>query len=96
MLLVVYALAAARVTRLLVSDKIAERPRNAMQAWLLGRDRKMLWYLSTCPWCVSVWVGLVAALVWYLWGAQPWAFIPAAGLAISYIAGWLAGHEGKP
>jgi hypothetical protein len=91
----VYGLAAARLARLLVEDKITEKPRNALTEWLKARQWWMLWYLSTCTWCTSVWVGLSMAIVYRLWGTNPWVFVPALGLAFSYVAGWLSSHEGR-
>jgi hypothetical protein len=62
------ALAVARLTRLLVTDEITRRPREAVQEWARGtatrRARPQIEYLVSCPWCVSVyvasgWAGLV-------------------------------------
>lgn len=110
--LAVYALAVARVTRLITADRITEAPRR----WLVVR----LWartlpfsdareeagrrfaaggvpplgaYLVTCPWCVSTYVGIVAAPLWYWAGSSPWLLVPAAALALSYVTGFLAGKE---
>lgn len=119
-ILVVYALAVARLTRMITADKILERPRVAFVKWAWRRsyswikaeakeDRNkalaavmanhadrppMLAYLAFCPWCVSIWIGAgTAPLVW-LWGARPWLFVPALALALSYVTGFLATHEG--
>lgn len=124
--LVVYALAVARVTRLITSDKITETPRRwiAIRLWArsitpeVARQKLTRWveahglasarrqiareryddealpplsvYLLTCPWCVSVYVGAVAApLVWFV-GNSPWLLVPALALAFSYVTGLLA------
>lgn len=109
-LIVVYALAVARVTRLLVEDRILDRPRNALllRAWdratgdrgvsLLAMhdpdaEKPLAAYLMTCPWCVSIYVGAVAAPLAYFWGSSPWLLIPALALAFSYTTGWLASKE---
>ena len=47
-------------------------------------------YLLTCPWCVSIYVGAVAApLCWFL-GSNPWLFVPALACAFSQVTGMLA------
>lgn len=88
---VVYALAVARLTRLVTADKVFDFARN----WLIGRlpDEHPAAYLVTCRWCTSVWIAAPAAAVWYLWGLQPWFLIPAAALAFSHLTGLLAGLE---
>lgn len=49
----------ARVTRFLNSDYLA----GDIRAWVMSRfgDGK-IYYLVTCPWCASIWVGLPVAL----------------------------------
>jgi hypothetical protein len=119
-ILVVYALAVARLTRMITADKILERPRVAVVKWAWVRanpwikkepaeDRRknlalamsadadhppMLAYFAFCPWCVSIWVGASAAPLVWLWGARPWLLVPALALALSYVTGFLASHEG--
>lgn len=124
LLVLVYALAVARLTRLVTLDRIAERPRERLLRWAWGRawmpwarlehpdkDRHMqrgyaldmshaamldgaepplLPYLLTCPWCVSIYVGAVAAPVLWFWGSSPWLAIPALALALSQVTGLLA------
>lgn len=51
-------------------------------------------YLMTCPWCVSIYVGVVAAPMIYFWGSTPWLTVPALALALSYGVGFLASKEG--
>lgn len=89
--LLVAALATARLTRLITTDRITERPR----LWLLMRlDPEGLGsYLITCSWCVSVYVGAGAAAL--LWTGPSWTVWPLAALAFSYTAGWLASWEGE-
>lgn len=89
--LLVAALATARVTRLITSDRLTEHPR----LWTLMRlDPEGLGaYLVTCGWCVSVYVGAgVAALLWL---GPTWTVWPLSALAFSYVAGWLAAKEGE-
>ncbi len=61
--LVLDALAAYRVTRLLVSDGIVDRQRGAIVDRLRRGGHRKLVELSECPWCIGFWVacGVVAA-----------------------------------
>ena len=90
-LFALYSLAVFRVTRLLVADKITEKPRLA---FVRRRDDEDIWaYFVMCPWCVSIWVSLVAApLTWWFGGlnATPvsaWMAVPALVLAYSAVTG---------
>jgi hypothetical protein len=86
--LVVMALAVARLTGLITEDKITEGLRSALFD-RIDEDGKLA-YLITCPWCVSIYLAIPAAvLVW--WHADnPVAMIPAIVLAFSQVAGMLA------
>lgn len=125
--LLVYALAVARVTRLINEDVLLNGPRDRLVSWAwarkygtgtvgptsisepfvgYGAQAVPLWqaarqggalepklaYLITCPWCASIYVWAVAAPLWYWLGGSPWVLVPAAALAFSYIAGFLAQH----
>lgn len=70
MVVVLVALATARITRLVISDRVTGRPRRAVQDWSearwegrQGREpdpnewQSPVAYLLSCPWCMSVWVG---------------------------------------
>lgn len=91
LLLILGALATARITRLITTDRITEGPRN----WVIRKldPNSLTAYLIVCDWCSSVYVGAGvaaagAALGWWSWSVA----IPAA-LAFSYIAGYLASRE---
>lgn len=91
--LVIGALATARVTRLVTTDRITLAPRR----WLLRRlnQEGLLAYLVVCDWCASAYVGFLVAGTgsWAgLW--SPWWVLPVA-LSFSYVAGWLASREGS-
>jgi hypothetical protein len=58
-----------------------------------AKEDSLLAYLVYCPWCVSIYVGALGALVCWLWGHSPWAFVPALALAFSYVTGFLAEHS---
>jgi hypothetical protein len=88
--LLVYALAVARVTGLIVSDSITEPARDALLGWLDDRPATLGAFVAAliqCPWCAGMWVSLVAApLVWF-WGDSPVMLIPALALAFSQVTG---------
>lgn len=106
-ILTVYALAVARVTRLVTSDKITEGIRYRFVASRLRRkygvsptaeqmgSPPMLAYLIMCPWCISIWIGAALAPFVALWGTRPWLWAPAFALAASYVSGFLAQREGQ-
>jgi hypothetical protein len=93
-LLVIYALAVARVTGLIVSDSITEPMRDRVIGWLDERPATagaFLAELIQCPWCAGMWVSMAAApLVWFQ-GASPIMLVPALALAFSQLTGMLAG-----
>jgi len=88
---------ATRAVQMLLHDRILQAPR----AWLTRKvnprdlppghpDLSYLGYLISCPWCLSVWVGLalVAGLSWNLpWASVPWLTLRlAAALGLSLVA----------
>lgn len=91
--LLVAALATARLTRLVTTDRITQAPRR----WALHKlpAESLGAYLLVCDWCVSVYVGAAVAGAGALAGAWPWTWMAPVTLALSYVAGWLAGKEGE-
>lgn len=91
--LLIYALAAARVTGLIVSDSITEGLRDRIITALDDRPRTLGAFIIgviECPWCAGMWVSLVASpLVWF-WHASPVMLIPALALAFSQFIGMTA------
>lgn len=80
--------ATIRLTRLVTTDVILERPR----AWIERRLNDKLRYLIRCPWCASWWIGLaVFAFGWY--GPDAAAWIVAGALTASLFAAWAAEVE---
>jgi uncharacterized membrane protein len=77
----------ARITRMITTDRIFERARD----WLLDRinPHGMITYMLSCPWCISIYVGSVGAVVMYRYGGEPCVTVPAIALTASYITGWL-------
>jgi hypothetical protein len=89
--LLLTALATARLTRLVTTDRITRAPRD----WVLLRVRNghPLAYLLGCDWCASMYVGAGAAAAWWAWGDHRWFVAATAALAFSHITGWLATRE---
>lgn len=93
-LFLVYALAVARLTKLINSDRVTKAPRT----WAIKKlPEGSIWaYFLVCPWCVSIWVSLVAApLTWWFGGLEvpgvsAWLSVPALVLAYSAFTGYLA------
>lgn len=93
--LAVIALAAGRVTRLLVADAVLDIPRGLVLARLT--DHRWATTLATCPWCLGWWVAAAWSGAWALWPtvatavAVPWA---VAVLAWWSGAWWLSEADG--
>lgn len=92
LLLAVYVLATARITRLISEDRIFDKPRNAILARL--PDNSSLAYGLVCTWCVSIWVAFPVATAAYWLGEHPVLFVPALALAFSHLTGLLGLIEG--
>jgi hypothetical protein len=92
-LLVIYALAVARLTGLIISDSITEGARDALLGWLDDRPKTLGSFIAAileCPWCAGMWVSLIAApLVWFF-GDSPFMLIPAIALAFSQVTGMIS------
>lgn len=85
LVLVVYVLAVARVTRLINFDSVLDPVRVAV-ARVFGPGSKIVYFLG-CPWCVGWWAALVGAagpvmVIGWPW----WATLPIA-LAASHLVG---------
>lgn len=52
------ALASFRVTRLVTSDVIADKPRRAVQAWALTNKHAKVDQLVSCSYCAGFWITL--------------------------------------
>lgn len=76
---ILIAVAVYRATVLITKDYICEPVRVILRR--LGRHGD---YLSTCPWCASIWV---AAVLVPLTALVPWFVWVDAGLASSAVAG---------
>ena len=88
--LVLGVLTVARLTRLLVEDRLTVSWRRwAVKKW--GEDSLQAYFVH-CPWCMSMWVApptmVIATLFPYIWVIALLS-IPAA----SYVTGFLANKE---
>jgi len=97
--LILYVAATARVTTLITHDEITAPTR----AWLVRRfqpDRRfhrLIVYMlgspdgdmTGCPWCVSMWVGLLSAPLMWFWSNNPLVMIVLIGLAASQTTGMI-------
>jgi len=101
--LVLYALAITRATTLITHDEITrparERIIDAFDPHRL--THRLLVYLligtsgddgTGCPWCVSIWIGMVTAPVVYVWGDTPVVSVVLLALASSEVAGMFYAH----
>ena len=88
--LIVAALTVARITRLLVEDKIMVGYRQwAVKKW---GSESLAAYFVHCPWCTSFYVGLPIAPV-AVFFPYPWVVAIMLPFAYSMIAGLLLDRE---
>lgn len=72
-ILIVLVFAVARVTRLIVDDKIS----LPFRQWVLAKSGEDGWffYLVSCPWCMGVWVAAAMTTVTALWDCKIWVTV---------------------
>lgn len=88
LVLVIYVLAVARLTRFVNFD-VAFDPFRIAVARRFGPESTWVYFLG-CPWCVGLWIAIAAAgIPVRLMGMDWWAIFPV-GLAASYLVGLLA------
>lgn len=83
--------ATARLTRLITTDKILERPREALLDRL--NPHGMITYMLGCRWCVSIYVGAAATIYATITAGNVWCMAPMAALTASQATGILASME---
>lgn len=91
--LLIYTLAVARLTGLIVADSITEPARDRLLVKLDDRPGTLGEFVAKliqCPWCAGMWVALVAAPLVWLFGDSPVMLIPALALAFSQVTGMTA------
>lgn len=98
LVLVLTTLAAARVTRVIVVDRIGQPLRSAIVRW--RGESSALTYLVHCPWCMGLWVSaaLVAAVWWPAqladrFGVTTWVALPLTALAVAHLVGLILTRE---
>lgn len=85
--LIVLAVAVARMTVLMAMDKITQPLRDAVLA-KLGPDH-MITFGVNCPWCWSIWLGFPMTALTFATANPIWLIILTA-LAVSWVASYLA------
>lgn len=83
LILGLWALSVARVSRLATVDKITE----PLRAWVLdkrGRESSVT-YLAYCPVCFSIWVAFASAPYVIVLNSWSWWLLPVVALAAAQI-----------
>lgn len=90
--LVVLALATARITGLITSDDITADLRNRIiyRKGSVDHPRGLIADLIRCQWCVSIWVAIVVVTVAWFGHSHISLFLIALVLAFSQITGMLS------
>lgn len=83
--LAIYALAVARLTRLINFDTVLDKPRIAV-AQVFGIDSAAVYFIG-CPWCVGMWLSLFTAIVPVRIVGLPWWWFILIALATSHLVG---------
>lgn len=81
-------LAVARLTKLVIADRITDHPRRVLVDWakanLPEHRAELVEYLSGCPWCIGMYVGLAVTPVrhtrWWRTVRYPLALSAIAGI----------------
>jgi hypothetical protein len=93
LVLLIYALAVARLTGLIVEDDILSIPRDALLGWLDPTPKSIgshIATLITCYWCMSIWVAAVVAPLMWWHGMNPYILLPAVVLAFAQVTGMIS------
>jgi len=89
LLLTLWTLALARITRLVVADRLTD----FLRVWAYRRSRgaeTYTTYFLQCPWCMSMWLGFASSPLLWLQVDWPWFAYPLVSLAGSYAVGLMA------
>jgi hypothetical protein len=98
LVLVIYVLAVARLTRLINADTILDTPRVAIAARSRNDDASLperrrwqtAFYFVQCPWCVGMWLTFGLAWVPLYHHGNPVAQYIGVALAASHLIGVFA------
>ena len=83
--LAVWAVAVARVTRLVNFDAVLD-PVRIKLGERFGTSSTLIYFIG-CVWCVSIWVAFGTAWIPILLTDLSWWFYPLIALAASHLAG---------
>lgn len=83
--------AVARVTRF-ITDDYAGRGIRMLVDRAFGPESGAA-YLIRCPWCLSIWITLLALIAAYFWATTPAYWLIAAWLTIAYVVGFVASFD---
>lgn len=98
LVLIIYALSVTRFTTIITTDEISRPARQALVRRFNPFNRLHRWLIyllgdpedataNGCPWCVSIWAGLLSAPLLWRFHTSPYLLIPMIGLAASQITG---------
>jgi Protein of unknown function (DUF1360) len=89
LVLLVYALAHARVTGLVVADEITRPLRDAVLRRLddTRATHRLVAYLLSCAWCFGLWSAAPVAVVAVCHAGVSLWHVPAVALAMSFLTG---------
>jgi hypothetical protein len=100
LVLLLYALAVARLTTLITTDEISRPTRRHLVARFDPYKRLHRWIVyalgdaedgtaNGCPWCVSVWVAAATAPLIWVAHQSPYVLVPTLALAASQVTGMI-------
>jgi Protein of unknown function (DUF1360) len=92
--LAVDTLASYRLTKLIRDDLITEPLRETVYSRFGRPDESRVSYLVNCPWCMSIWLGLVLAVAHRQ--APAAADVVTRALALSALTGLLHQQTSAP
>jgi Protein of unknown function (DUF1360). len=92
LVLIVAVLATARVTRLLVEDRIT----SSYRAWVVRKrgENSLASYFVHCPWCMSIWISAAIMPIAVAWPNR-WVLGVLSVPAASYLTGFIAAREDR-
>ncbi|MBF6138140.1 hypothetical protein IU501_34795 [Nocardia otitidiscaviarum] len=86
-ILLVWVLAVARLTRLVTRDKFPFEPFRKWVTERLGTGSRLT-YLVHCTWCSSIWIAFATAPAVIVLAGVSWWWLPLLALAASQLTGW--------